>query len=310
MVARAPVPPLLGIDAPSPPATEHVWQVDEAAVRQGRDRVLASYGGALTSAVPPESPPRPPILGGDEIAAGAVQDVEAGAVPKSPLQPSPPPAREQRRFEAAMPHTGQVGRTTEVWVMLSLPAGEGLRGRLPDKTRAGDRVGPEAVQGAGAAVKYAPGEDEVIVYVEIEALDFTPPAVFEAVVVTRGEDAGPLKFSLKPSSAGQGLPVDVHLCRDAETRARLASLTLNIDVVPREAPAPPPPGSAEWVAAAVAAVFAASAGGPPQINIVAGDSIAVGDITGSNGIAIGGGSSASVTSQPAPQPSSTEGATP
>jgi hypothetical protein len=238
------------------------------------------------------------ILGTDTTAATANQAgmlAPAAQVPQAEWHPY--------LVEAAMPETGQVGRTTEVWVKFSLPKGTNLADELPDYTLAGDKVEQESVIQADTELEFA--ADRTTVYVAIEAPHFVVPPEPRAVQVRRGHVSTTTKILLTPTIAAENSLVNVHVYQDATTKAVIATITLAISITAgdtAESSAPtivnllrtqviPVAGQAD-VAGAVQVIYVA--GDYIAGDNVTGDKITVGDIHNASGIAIGAGSQASV----------------
>jgi hypothetical protein len=90
----------------------------------------------------------PEIVG--EVAS-ALQSSAAGATrvanqPASGQTDTTESQLQTRRFEAAMPETATVGRSTEVRVMIALAESSGLRAYLPDRIKSGDLIRREDVE--------------------------------------------------------------------------------------------------------------------------------------------------------------------
>lgn len=107
---------------------------------------------------------------------------------------------EARRLDAAMPRECQVGHSTEVRVMICLPASEGLRALLPDYTAEGDLIDKRDVQEGSLAVAFpidkATGNAKAImVSVEAKSRDFIFDESTHQILLSPNQDSGLLVFT-------------------------------------------------------------------------------------------------------------------
>ena len=109
---------------------------------------------------------------------------------------------ETRRLDAAIPRECQVGKRTEVRVMICLPESEGLSDLLPAYTTEGDLIDKRDVRHGNLAVVFpvnkATGDPKpILVSVGLKATDFDIDTAME-IQLTPRMDSGSLTFGLTP----------------------------------------------------------------------------------------------------------------
>jgi hypothetical protein len=149
--------------------------------------------------------------------------------PAQPPSPQPPASLQQRRFEAAMPRSAQVGRTTEIRTMIALPPSEGLRRFLPSVTEAGDVIARDDVTGREVLVEFGDAAWATL-YLEVRAPGFDVEEPLKPLRVPRSSDSGVATFVITPRQAGRDSRVVVNLFEDAARQRQLDSLTLMVDI--------------------------------------------------------------------------------
>lgn len=115
---------------------------------------------------------------------------------------------EARRLDAAMPRECQVGRSTEVRVMICLPDSEGLRTLLPDYTAEGDLIDKRDVREGYLAVAFpldkATGLPKpIMVSVEVKTYDFALDDPVQEIQLSPNRNSGLLSFWAKPLHAAR-----------------------------------------------------------------------------------------------------------
>ena len=200
------------------------------------------------------------------------------------------PLKQARRLEAAMPGSVQVQQTTEVLVMLPRVGSEGLRAFLPKETEAGEIIDKDDVEERGTELVFEAPDKPLTVYYAVEAAqkDFEIEEAVKRVKIHADSDGDYEVFYLTPLRATNRAPVQVRLFKDEALSDVVSTIRLFAKIDPPELGDGVDPQLATlWRAAAYAAV-------PLNLN-VSGDYISVGAISGSEGVAIGGGASAVVS---------------
>jgi len=260
-------------DRDDKPAEEADEFAEEAVEAAGED-VFESIGE-----------PRPPEAAAEDGAKGIDRESllkETGAEESA--------LRQARRLEAAMPASVQVQQTTELLVMLPRAGSEGLRAFLPKETAAGEIIEKDDVEERGAELVFEAADKPLTVYFAVEAAqkDFEIEEPVKRVKIHADSDGDYEVFYLTPLRATNRAPVQVRLFKDEALSDVVSTIRLFAKIEPPELGEGVDPQLATlWRAAAYAAV-------PLNLN-VSGDYISVGAISGSEGVAIGGGTSAVVT---------------
>ena len=147
---------------------------------------------------------------------------------------------ENRRLDAATPSYCQVGKPTEVRVMICIPDSEGLRALLPDYTEAGDLITKSDVREGSLAVEFPTNQDtgkpeSISVSVELQASDFNIADPVQKIRLSPTIDSGSLVFNLTPKLSSKTSRIHVlvksHL-RDG-TVITLGSATLITEIKTR-----------------------------------------------------------------------------
>jgi hypothetical protein len=130
-----------------------------------------------------------------------------GDRPEHRIDPDTRPeiVEETRRLDAAMPRECQVGRSTEVRVMICLPESEGLRALLPDTTAEGDLIDKRDVEEGNLAVAFPVNQqtgrpEPITVSVEVKSIDFNFHEPIQEIQLSLTRDSGALIFSATPHS--------------------------------------------------------------------------------------------------------------
>ncbi len=232
-------------------------------------------------------------IGDLQMAEAAADDGAKGIDPDSLLTQTgaeEDELRQARRLEAAMPQSVQVQQTTELLVMLPRASSEGLRAFLPKETEAGEIIEKDDVEERGAELVFEAPDEPLTVYFAVEAAqkDFEIEEAVKRVKIHADRDGDYEVFYLTPLRATERAPVQVRLYKDEALSDAVSTIRLFAKIEPPELGDGVDPQLATlWRAAAYAAV-------PLNLN-VSGDYISVGAISGSEGVAIGGGASAVVS---------------
>ena len=195
-----------------------------------------------------------------------------------------------RRIDLAMPSTATVAETTELRALIALLNSEGLRKHLPDFTEGGAIIRDENVRDdAQVDLQFPADKRPLIIYMRPEPNDDD----FEVITKTRrivlfpDRDSNQLTFLLKPLRALSLAYVPVELYADAACTEPLGSAgTASIQVVTAvstatRTPQPDTPAPITYVINGGTVTF--------------GDVTTVGNITNSNGIAIGTQATVTIT---------------
>jgi hypothetical protein len=200
----------------------------DAAVVEGRKAVLETLGSD------PFSQPdwATPVLF-MRVKDGDILREEA---PAPELEPSTAGTVERkRRFEAAMPQTSQVGRVTEIRVMVALPDSKGLRAHLPDWTAADDLIARKDVTQDEVPVDF-PVDPEtgdplpIDMFVHVAAPGFEMEEKTKKIHISPAHDSGTVTFFLTPREGRKRGRVRVELFKDEELTTLVGSLTLLTEV--------------------------------------------------------------------------------
>lgn len=118
-------------------------------------------------------------------------------------QSRPDIVEEYRRLDAAMPRECQVGRPTEVRIMICLPTSDGLRGELPDFTKEGDLIDKRDVRGSELAVAFPINKvtaqlERIRLTIEIKSTDFEIDEPVQEFWLSPQRNSGMLLFRLNP----------------------------------------------------------------------------------------------------------------
>jgi hypothetical protein len=134
---------------------------------------------------------------------------------------------QKRSFEAAMPEVGQVGRPTEVRVMIAMEQSQGLRAFLPDYTKSGELIKSTDVEAHSIYWDFPEGAHYVSGNIVLEAPDFIIPNPSLLLKIPKDQDTGVASFALTPKQENKYSRVIVKLFNKDEL---IDTLTLTSDI--------------------------------------------------------------------------------
>ena len=142
----------------------------------------------------------------------------------------------RRRLEAAMPQTSQVGRPTEIRVMVALHGSRGLRATLPDVTESGDLINKNDAVRQDVALEFPVDSKTreplpINIFVSITAPGFKIEQPAKSIRVSPKYDSGIITFFLTPSVSQKYGRVVIEWFSDEQKNTLLGSLTLITEVV-------------------------------------------------------------------------------